>query len=284
MPNGKPKRQCQCYVFSLRWSVQNIADHNYTDLCRVFSLLAEKYIFQLEDTTDNLHYQCFARWKKKQYAKTLAKRLHEQFHGIEVRPCSENGKLALSNYCMKSESRVAGPFADRPIYLGQDLNCMRDPHPWQTRIMKMLDKDPDDRTIHWIYNREGNVGKSKLCKYLKFHKKWKRIPLGTATQLKTNAVTKGPFRAYYVDLPRVKGKEEAIQDLMSAIEDIKNGDVESAMYGKINEMQMVSPHVFVFSNDVPPINLATRDRWKVYTITDMKLKPYNPYIEREPGC
>lgn len=272
MPNvGKKSTTSQCYVFSIRWTVENIPNHDHTSLLRLFTLLCEKFIFQLEDTTNNLHYQCYCRWKKKQYAKTLAKRLNDQFLGIEIRPASDNGKLALAEYCLKDDTRVKGPWADRPIYLGSDLCCMKNPYPWQQTVIDFVEEPPDDRTINWVYNPEGCVGKSKLCKFLKFTKKWKRIPLGTATQLKTNCVVKGPHRAYYVDMPRVRGREEHVADLISAIEDIKNGDVESAMFGKEWNMMMLSPHVWIFSNDPPPWKHCSEDRWKAWTVKDMKL-------------
>ncbi len=283
--NGKTKSgyKSQCFVFSLRWSVKNIPEHSHTDLCRLFSLRCEKFIFQLEDTDNNPHYQCYARWKKKHYPKTLAKRLNEQFRGIQVDPCSKNGMAAdaLSNYCMKAESRIKGPWADRPIYLGSDLVQVKNhPFQWQQMVFDMISEEPDDRTINWVYNHMGNVGKSKLCKFLKFHKLAKRIPLGTATQLKTNCVVKGPHRAYFVDMPRVRGKEEQVADLMSAIEDIKNGDVESAMYGKVWDMMMLSPHVWIFSNDLPPFKYCSRDRWKVWELngsnpSEMVLEAYD---------
>lgn len=93
--------------------------------------------------------------------------------------------------------------------------------------------------------------------------------MGTATQIKSSIITKGPHRAYMLDLPRVRGKDESLQNTFSAIEEIKNGWVETAMYGKWEELMMLPPHVIVFSNDKPRLDLCSADRWEVYQLDSL---------------
>lgn len=38
--------------------------------------------------------------------------------------------------------------------------------PWQESLLKLLCEEPDDRVIHWVYERKGNVGKTFVMKYL----------------------------------------------------------------------------------------------------------------------
>lgn len=177
-------------------------------------------------------------------------------------------------YATKTESRVDGPWHDasfvapqRPIvYNGEDLACMENLLPWQQEIMDIVNDDPDDRRIVWIYNEVGNAGKSKLQKWLAFRHGARRVPLGTATQIKT-AVADGTAKSLYmVNLPRVTGSQESQRDLFSALEEIKDGWVESCMYGKEHQLFMKPPHLLIFSNDVPDLKLASADRWVVYDL------------------
>lgn len=233
-----------------------------------------RFCFQLErgDDEGKLHWQCRVQLSVRKRTTTLARALATALDlpvGLfTVRP--EHDAAASALYCMKEDTRVAGPWADRPIYMGRDLTCMRDPLPWQREVIRMIKAEPDDRSIIWIYNASGNVGKSKLCKWLRWGELATRIGLGTATQIKTSAIEKGAHRCYIVDLPRVRGSDETQAALFSALEDIKNGWVESSMYGKSAELLMEPPHVVVFSNDMPKLSYASLDRWKVFTIDDVE--------------
>lgn len=228
------------------------------------------WVFQLErgERAGKLHWQCRVQLGTKKRCTTL---LHElsaslscESSRITVRP--EADATGSFNYCCKEESRVKGPWADSPIYLGRDLGCMEAPLPWQKSIIDCVKTEPDDRSIYWVCDPVGNNGKSKLCKWLRWKKLAVRVPLGTATQIKTSVIEKGAARCYLVDLPRVRGGDETRFALFSAIEDIKNGWVESSMYGKAAELMMEPPHVFVFSNEMPDFGMASVDRWRVYTL------------------
>jgi len=221
--------------------------------------------------THRLHVQAYIHTTDKVRSTTLNKRLTAMladtpFESCETGPASEAGKGALRDYCMKKDTRVLGPLGKRPIYTARDLRCMESLLPWQQQLCSLLAEEPDDRTLVWIYNPSGNVGKSKFMKWYRYLKKGVRVPMGTATQLKECVIAKGAHRCYMVDLPRTRGKEERITEIFSALEEIKNGWVESAMHGKPKELMMEPPHVVVFSNDMPNLNLASRDRWQVFTV------------------
>ena len=42
------------------------------------------------------------------------------------------------------------------------------PFPWQVWLLDLLKLPPDDRTIHYVWDPEGSIGKSKIVKYLDF--------------------------------------------------------------------------------------------------------------------
>lgn len=197
---------------------------------------------------------------------------------LHLAPETNNGikQQAVDFYVTKTESRVDGPWFDgsytpprkKPKYNGADLTCMESPMAWQQSCLDALTQKADDRTIVWVYNKDGCAGKSKLMKYLGWKGLAKRVCLGTATQIKTAITQAGAYAAYVVDLPRISGNQESQRDLFSALEDIKNGWVESNMYGKDSSLMMEPPHLWVLSNEVPDVRFASMDRWKILKLKD----------------
>lgn len=268
------------YLFDITW----FADRDAFAVARdAFVKLAKRFVFQAEEcpTTGNPHFQCYIKLKTKLRPLTLGKLLNDLgMNGASARPSSSAGRIALMTYAMKEESRVAGPWADRPLffltYNGHDLQCMRKPLPVQQAIMDMILEPPDDRSVVWIHDRVGNTGKSKLCKFLAFTKEAHIIPFGTAQQIKTAVIMMGRHRCFLIDVPRTTGKDEAISEAFSCIEALKNGYVQSAMYGKHQTLFMEPPHVICFSNVYPCKYLMSQDRWRIYNVDSTQDPPiYN---------
>lgn len=270
---------------------------NFRELCsveRVCSVLTEfgaQWCFQLERGTSNgkLHYQVRLILCDAQKFETLLTILEARFYDrrdITVCPESNNSiqQGGLAFYVMKDETKVDGPWHDPTYrtrkfvpYTMKDLKMMETPLPFQQSILDACALEPDDRTINWVANFTGCAGKSKLMKYMRMMPGYDmaRISLGSATQIKTSIIGKGPHRIYMVDLPKVRGSDERVQELFSAIEEIKNGWVESPMYGKSDqELLMEPPHVWIFSNELPNLSFCSLDRWRVHTIDGQQLRPY----------
>jgi len=260
-------------------------------ICDVLTEFCKQWCFQLEKghNENKLHYQLRLILPEAQKKETLLQVFSCRFQDmrdVTILPESNNSIVqgGLAFYVMKDDTRVDGPWYDpsyvprrRNLYKGEDLECMKEPFPMQQSIINAVHKPPDDRTINWVANFDGCAGKSKLMKYMRMNPKsfdFARVPMGTATQIKTSVIAKGPHRIYMVDLPRVRGSDERQQELFSALEEIKNGWVESPMYGKTDELLMMPPHVWIFSNELPNLKFASQDRWRVWTIENRHLVPY----------
>lgn len=230
---------------------------------------AKHWVYQHERASRD-HWQMSIQLNSKKRCGWLLRNLPEGMDRtwVTVKPSASTGAF---NYCMKEDTRVAGPYSDKPIYMGQDLAVMNNPLPWQQEVIDMVNQPPDDRTVVWIHEPVGNVGKSKLLKYLRWKNLACRVPIGTAGQLRSAMIAKGAHRCYVVDFPRVLGKEDAVADIFSALEELKNGWVETAFYGKPAELLMEPPHVIVMSNDKPNLKLASKDRWKVFQLKEGSL-------------
>jgi len=232
---------------------------------------SQQYVFQTEKVS-RLHYQGRFALEDKQTKAWLLLRWVEcgwDKKSLTLSP-EANAKGAFS-YCTKIASRVDGPWSDKPVpdeYKAKDLECMKVPFKWQQQVIDLIECPPDDRHILWIHEPTGNVGKSKLLKWLKVQKMVTKVPIGKAGQLRSAMCKKGPHRAYVVDLPRMLGSDDTLADIFAALEELKNGWVESAFYGKPAEMLFEPPHVIVMSNQKPNLALCSKDRWVVQTVTD----------------
>lgn len=259
----------QVYHFSLRWSVEH-NDENRLTLYKHLIRRCDKFVFQAENTVDNPHYQGYFHLKNCCRPKTIAKEWNEQLFGVEVRASSTTGQTALKEYCLKEDTRVAGPWADKELYLGKDLWPESKMPPWQQKMLQILNQDPGDRTMHWVYDPIGNNGKTKFCKYLCYKRNGVGLVYGHSTDV-LNLVSKMPNRPIYAwNLTRAKPANLSELDLYAAMESVKDGFFVNLKY-ETKQILMNPPHVVVFANHLPKRHHISADRWKIYELRNGQL-------------
>jgi|GEM_PF-3128421 len=201
-------------------------------------------------------------------------------------------KFAFEKDIARFQSNENYKEIDRPVafrdYTADDIRIFEDSknwYPWQKEVYSMIFnsdgtyKKPHNRWLYSIVDTAGNTGKSSFFKYLFFKNPTSvaRLTYGSASQLRSSAVNIGEKKLYIVDLTRAKSVNDKEQDLLSALEDIKNGFVTNAMYGSGKTLMMEPPHILVSSNYALDYSLLSSDRWKVYEITKTKkLREQNP--------
>lgn len=264
------------YRLSITYSYQKGTDllafkDAYKDLIYIFKQDCDAYIFQLELTGENnWHYQCCVKLKTKERCSSFAKRYRDLFPGLHVEIARDEN--ALRNYCMKDESRQAGPWCDKPIYRGQDLPSSL--FPWQDELKARCLGPVNDREIVWVLDTEGNKGKSMFCKYMAYHHKALTMGYATAGNL-LNLVYKNQGKSIYLfDFTRSKPKELSDKDTYSAMESIKNGHFMNSKYDT-GVCMMLPPHVIVFANQLPDFTALTQDRWVILEIRDKIIQQYS---------
>ena len=77
---------------------------------------------------------------------------------------------------------------------------------------------------------------------------------------------------YLIDMPRAVSKDKLFQ-LYGAIEKIKDGYAYDDRY-RFTEKYFNPPVVWVFTNRCPDLGLLSLDRWKLWTIENDELIPY----------
>jgi len=138
--------------------------------------------------------------------------------------------------------------------------------PWQQDVIDFLSVDPDSRTIRWIYEPTGNVGKSFLAKYLAC-REGTIISSGKANDIfnqVNTALESGVLpKVVILDVPRVVADYVSYQ----ALEKLKDGCLYSGKYeGGVCIFPEV--HVIAFSNQKPDLSKMSKDRWKLYEIKE----------------
>lgn len=206
-------------------------------------------------------------------------KIHRLKHSyIKIDPTIHVEKLQLIDSSNKSAE-----------YTGRDIRILdnrNNRYGWQNKLLDIIYderkeelRQSDDRTIHWVTDKYGCSGKSKLVKWLcvNLPDNVSKISFGSANQLRSSIVGMGPRDVYFVDIPRTLGQEDNMNNIITCLEDLKNGHVVSAMYGRSKSLLMDPPHLIVLSNKPCPLKTMTQDRWSRWYIdyTTKDLISYN---------
>lgn len=219
----------------------------------------DKYVAQEEiGDNGNRHIQGYLSFKNPRSFDSVRK----MFEGAHLEPPKSH--VAAINYCKKLNSRNGEQINNIDKHIDDPLEG-KELYDWQKNILKIIDTKPDNRTIHWIYDEEGNKGKTTFCKHLVLSMQKKilvmsgkanDIKYGVSCFLKKNELLVAIFHF-------VRTQENYIS--YEAIESIKDGMFYNSKY----ECEMVvfnSPHVFVFSNFEPNYDKLSKDRWNIIVI------------------
>ena len=153
-------------------------------------------------------------------------------------------------------------------YKTQNLLWLRDNmKPWQRWITEKVTETADYRDILWVWEPEGNTGKTYLAKYLHyFH--GAIITGGKSDDMKHAIARWKQITGHYpitiiIDLAR---SDSISAQGYKTIEQIKNalffsGKYQSGMVASCNP-----PNVVVFANKLPKASAMSKDRWVIKTI------------------
>lgn len=231
---------------------------------RSLKVICKKYIFQEEigDSGTNHLQGCFwLKTGKRKRITELKKLLGNKIWFAVVRSWLHSIK-----YCSKTETRIGLTYLldviiPRPIKVLDPLNF----YDWEKEIIEIINKEPDDRSIYWYWEKIGCAGKSTFCKYLCV-KKDALILSGKSSDMKYGVVKyyekhKTYPRLIILDIPRTC--EGYIS--FKGIEEIKNACFFSSKY----ECDMIvgnCPHIIIFANFYPETSKVSKDRWKIKCI------------------
>lgn len=244
---------------SIHWcfTLNNWTNEEKDMILKICSNSSKKYIFQSEiGESGTPHLQGYIMFNKKCRPKGLfsCDRIHwEKCRNIE----------ASINYCRKEDTSTGEVWTN--IKFPKPLKIIESLRPWQVQIENLLLKEPNDRSIYWIWEEKGNVGKTVFCKYIVY--KYEALCLsGKANDCKYAIIKYFEKNGYYpeiilFDIPRSNMEYVNYEGL----ESIKNG---LFFCGKYESQQVIMncPHVFIFANQEPDTSKMSSDRWKIKKI------------------
>jgi len=170
-------------------------------------------------------------------------------------------KQANLAYCSKEGSYTKSPNFRIP----RKVTTIETLKPWQQKLDDMLQEEPDDRTIHWYWERNGNVGKSAYTRYCCI-KHNAVICSGKAADMKNLIVNHEAKAGEFPDIVIFDVPRSSLNYLSyTGIEEIKNGTFASSKYESAMVV-MPFPHVVVFANEEPSYESLSSDRWNVVNI------------------
>nr|WPR18610.1 MAG: replication polyprotein [Chemarfal virus 88] len=218
------------------------------------------YVFQLErGTNGTLHIQGVIGFDCKVRPKNV---FGNEWDSIHWEVC-DNWDASV-RYCQKPDSRVRGPWLKGPkVKRFEELKILKieQLYSWQKRLLEIIEQEPDDRKIYWIWEPVGNSGKTSFCKFLSARYN-AMLLTGKANDMKY-AIANSPEypRTVIIDCPR------SMMDYISypAIEEIKNAYF---FCGKYESKSIIGnpPHLIVFANIEPDIEKLSLDRWEIIRI------------------
>lgn len=174
---------------------------------------------------------------------------------------SRANKVDNVRYCSKDGKVHTNMRIDKPLKIIDDEKL----YVWEKEIISIIDKEPDDRTIHWYWEEKGCAGKTHFCKYL-VNKYEALVVSGKSTDAFFGVVSykekQGCFPGVLIiDVPRT----DMMDFNYACVEKIKDGLFFS---GKYESQQVIfnSPHVFVFANKAPYECALSKDRWHIVHI------------------
>lgn len=225
------------------------------------SKLCKKWCFQLEEgATGYKHYQGRVSLK----AKTRS-----MFGVLEPIYWSPTSCSNRDNefYVTKEETRLDGPWSDRDkvIYIPRQVREIEKLKPWQQKIVDRID-EWDTRTINVVFCRDGNIGKSTLCSYLRAYELARVLPpLNDMKDIMRMVCDLPTSRCYVFDMPRCM-KKEKLFGFYSGVEMLKDGYAYDDRHN-FKEKVFDCPNIWIFSNMIPDRTLLSADRWKVHMIS-----------------
>lgn len=183
---------------------------------------------------------------------------------------------------MKYDTKEDGPWDDRsfmePEYIPREYRGLMDRlYPWQQKVLDSRHVF-DTRHVNFVYDGEGNSGKSTLAQLAELYcGAYDLPPVCDHKELMQHTCdilmakrdrTPGLI---FVDLPRgLTVDPRRFGPFMIAVEKIKAGVVQD-MRNHFTKWWFDSPQVWVFANHLPNLEYLSEDRYKFFIIRDKDL-------------
>lgn len=224
------------------------------DKCKLFILQEE-----ICPKTQREHLQGYIELKKKHRKPSVVLET-EQVHW----EAAKGSRKDNIKYCSKSDSQKPNGkrWISKDVRFEKPLKIIKKEnlYPWQQEVVEIVEGDVNDRTIYWIWDENGNTGKTELAKYLHHHHGAILVG-GSAADAKFSILEYNKNTDYWPEIVLYDVSRSSKIDY-KGIEDIKNGFFFSSKY-KSGMAHFNPPHLIVFANYPPYKKALSADRWSI---------------------
>lgn len=136
--------------------------------------------------------------------------------------------------------------------------------PWQEEIKAIVQGPVDPRKVHWYWEKNGNVGKTWITKYLAVHEDVCFLDGGKKADL-AHTYSKSKAKNVIFNLSRTIQKEGEycpMDGMYAFIENLKDGMIFSPKFDSGTFLTMGST-VIIFANFAPNQSKLSQDRWVI---------------------
>lgn len=147
------------------------------------------------------------------------------------------------------------------VTVSTNIVTLRD---WQQELYNLLQLDPNDRQIIWMYDYVGNAGKSSFVRY--YMKNHPDDCIQLSGRVSDMQYTYCGERVVFFDISRTQA--DHMDHLYDFAEQLKNGMFHSSKYQ--GQMKVFNhPHVVFFANCKPELQKWSDDRCILITLSDV---------------
>ena len=216
---------------------------------------------EIAPSTGTPHLQGYLRFAKGHKARPMGL-LPKTVHWIAAK-----GDIAANvAYCSKED--------EEPLIHGVCVTAKRqrytisiDLRLWQIEIDAICRTQPHNRTIYWYWEPNGCKGKTTFQKWLFLNHKGVIVVSGKASDMKNGVIEYEEKHSVLpsivlINIPRCTDTDHVS---WQGIEEIKDMFFFSPKYHG-GQVCGPNPHVFIFSNEEPPMYKLSQDRWRVVQI------------------
>lgn len=235
---------------AIRWcfTLNNWTKEEFSSIVQTFESKSKFWIIGDETGENNTpHLQGYVEFKSK--CRPLGLFQFKRIHWEK----SKGNRDDNVTYC--SKQKILSSFGlPKPIKIIENL------YDWQKEIEDLILTEPDDRKVYWFWDKNGNIGKSTFIKYCCVKYKITFCCGGKYSDIMNLIFNTDMDKCNCImfDVPRCNLGNISY----SSIESIKNGLVCNTKY-ETGYKVFNSPHVIVFANSEPDLNMLSNDRWVI---------------------
>ena len=176
--------------------------------------------------------------------------------GVHYEKRKGNQAQAIRYCCKDGKVKSRGLTGIMPVRVAE-------PTGWQCEVVAMVDAEPDERTIIWIWEESGRRGKTQLARYL-CHTRGAIYLNGAKRHVLATAFAAPGCPIFIFGVPRTTDDMKGAAVSYSALEQLKDGLFHSGFGTDATGMCLRNPpHIIVLANERPDTSRLSLDRWKV---------------------